>query len=264
MKNTKLFSLAKLLLLIAFTPFNSAQAEGHGFTYFSGMAHALAVGEHVVTFVFVGILIILFGLIYRFKSSLVENAFIPDKGITFKNITEAFGEFIYNLCRSTLGEKEAPRYFGMVSIIFLYIFLSNFIGLIPGFLPPTDNINTTLALGLFVFVYYNYHGIRAQGLVGHLKHFCGPVWYLAFLMLPIELISHAVRPVSLGLRLRGNMFGDHLVLSIFSGLVPYVVPIIFMVLGLFVCFIQSFVFSLLSMVYISLATATHDHEEHGH
>ncbi len=152
----------------------------------------------------------------------------------------------------------------MVSIIFLYIFISNFIGLIPGFLPPTDNINTTLALGVFIFIYYNYQGIRAQGLIGHLKHFMGPVWYLAFLMLPIELISHAVRPVSLALRLRGNMFGDHLVLSIFSGLVPYVVPIIFMVLGLFVCFIQSFVFSLLSMVYISLATAHHDHEEHGH
>jgi F-type H+-transporting ATPase subunit a len=138
------------------------------------------------------------------------------------------------------------------------------LGLIPGFSPATDNFNTTLALGIFVFLYYNYQGIKEQGLWGHIKHFMGPVWYLAILIFPIELISHAVRPLSLGLRLQGNMKGDHLVLSIFSGLVPYLVPIPFYVIGLFVCFMQAFVFTLLTMVYISLSTATHDHGEHAH
>jgi F-type H+-transporting ATPase subunit a len=150
-------------------------------------------------------------------------------------------------------------------LLFTFVFINNVIGLLPGFLPPTDNFNTTLALGVFVFLYYNYQGIRAQGIVGHIKHFMGPVWYLAILIFPIELISHTVRPLSLGLRLKGNMEGDHLVLSIFSGLVPYIVPIPFYVIGLFVCFMQAFVFTLLTMVYISLATAHHDHDEaHAH
>ena len=89
----------------------------------------------------------------------------------------------------------------------------------------------------------------------------GPVWNLAPLIFVIEIISHCVRPLSLALRLRGNMYGDHLVLSIFSDLVPLGVPVIFLFIGLFVCFVQAFVFSLLSMVYISLATEHHDHDE---
>jgi F-type H+-transporting ATPase subunit a len=164
-----------------------------------------------------------------------------------------------------MGEEEAKKYFTVIMLLFTFVFVNNLIGLLPGFLPPTDNINTTLALGVFVFLYYNYQGIRAQGIVGHIKHFMGPVWYLAILIFPIELISHVVRPLSLGLRLKGNMEGDHLVLSIFSGLVPYLVPIPFYVIGLFVCFMQAFVFTLLTMVYISLATAHHDHDEaHAH
>jgi F-type H+-transporting ATPase subunit a len=163
-----------------------------------------------------------------------------------------------------MGEEQAKKYYTVIVLLFSFIFINNVIGLIPGFLPPTDNFNTTLALGLFVFLYYNYQGIKEQGIVGHIKHFMGPVWYLAILIFPIELISHAVRPLSLGLRLKGNMEGDHLVLSIFSNLVPYIVPIPFYVIGLFVCFMQAFVFTLLTMVYISLATAHHDHEEHAH
>ncbi len=234
-----------------------------GYTFLSHVAHSLHVPEHVVTFVIIALLVSLFGIFYNLKAGTVDKAVVPDKGITFRNIIEAFGEFVYNLTRSTMGEKEASKYFPVICMIFLFVFLSNLTGLIPGFLPPTDNINTTLALGIFVFIYYNYQGIKEQGLIGHLKHFAGPVWYLAPLIFVIEIISHAVRPVSLALRLRGNMFGDHLVLSIFSDLLPYIVPIVFMVLGLFVCFIQAFVFTLLTMVYISLATAHHDHDEAG-
>ncbi|MFZ4712916.1 MAG: F0F1 ATP synthase subunit A [Bacteriovoracaceae bacterium] len=253
-----MFKALVALLSILF----SVSATASGFTFLSKVATTIHTEEHVLTFTLIAGLLTVVGMLYRSKVASVGNAIIPDKGITFRNIVEAFGEFIYGLCRSTMGEHEAKKYFSCIATLFTFIFISNLIGLIPGFLPPTDNINTTLALGIFVFVYYNYHGIKEQGLVGHIKHFMGPVWYLAFLIFPIELISHAVRPVSLALRLRGNMFGDHLVLSIFSGMLPYVVPIAFLILGLFVCFIQAFVFSLLTMVYISLATAHHDHDGH--
>lgn len=240
-------------------------AMASGYTFISHLEHALHVPQHVITFALMGLVFVLIGVFYRAKVSGVKNSVIPDRGITFRNIFEALGQFIYNLARNIMGEEEAKKYYTVIMLLFTFVFMNNVVGLIPGFLPPTDNFNTTLALGIFVFLYYNYQGIRAQGIVGHIKHFMGPVWYLAVLILPIELISHGVRPLSLGLRLKGNMEGDHLVLSIFSGLIPYVVPIPFYVIGLFVCFMQAFVFTLLTMVYISLATAHHDHdEEHAH
>ncbi len=235
-----------------------------GFTFFGELGHKLHIAQHVLTFFAVGVLFLLVGVLYRSKSSNIKNIAIPDRGITFRNIVEAVGQFVYNLARNIMGEEQAKRYYSVIVLLFSFIFINNIIGLIPGFLPPTDNFNTTLALGIFVFIYYNYQGIKEQGIVGHIKHFMGPVWYLAILIFPIELISHAVRPLSLGLRLKGNMEGDHLVLSIFSNLVPLIVPIPFYVIGLFVCFMQAFVFTLLTMVYISLATAHHDHEEHAH
>lgn len=250
------------LLIAALLP-NIAFASA-GYTFLAGIAHQAHIAQHVLTFFIVGILFLLIGVLYRSKSAGVKNIAIPDRGITFRNMVEALGQFVYNLARNIMGEKQAKKYYTVIVLLFSFIFINNVVGLIPGFLPPTDNFNTTLALGLFVFLYYNYEGIREQGLVGHIKHFMGPVWYLAILIFPIELISHAVRPLSLGLRLKGNMEGDHLVLSIFSNLVPYIVPIPFYVIGLFVCFMQAFVFTLLTMVYISLATATHDHEEHAH
>jgi F-type H+-transporting ATPase subunit a len=250
-------------LLLTFMAPSLAMASGY--TFLSHLEHSLHVGQHVITFALVGFLFLIMGLIYRAKISESKNVIVPDRGITFRNIFEALGQFIYNLCRNIMGEEEAKKYFTVIMLLFTFVFANNLIGLIPGFLPPTDNFNTTLALGVFVFLYYNYQGIRAQGLVGHIKHFMGPVWYLAVLIFPIEIISHTVRPLSLGLRLKGNMEGDHLVLSIFSGLIPYLVPIPFYVIGLFVCFMQAFVFTLLTMVYISLATAHHDHdEEHAH
>ena len=133
----------------------------------------------------------------------------------------------------------------------------------PGFLPPTENLNTTLALGVFAFVYYNIQGCKAQGTWNYIKHFAGPLWYMAVLIFPIEIISNLVRPLSLALRLRYNIFGDHVAMGIFSDLVPLFVPVIFLFLGLLVSVIQAYVFSTLTMVYISLATAHHDHDE-GH
>ena len=135
---------------------------------------------------------------------------------------------------------------------FLFILLCNFIGMIPGFAPPTSNFNITLALGAVSFLAFNYYGFKAQG-VGYLKHFAGPIWWLAVLMIPLEIIGALVRPFSLGLRLFGNLFGDHLVLEIFTDLTRVAVPVVFYLLGTLVTVIQAFVFTLLSMIYIALA-----------
>ena len=114
------------------------------------------------------------------------------------------------------------------------------------------------------FLAYNYWGIRQHGLVAHLKHFAGPILWLAPLMIPIEIISHLARPLSLSLRLMGNMVGDHSVLVIFLGLVPLLVPVPIMVLGTIVCIVQALVFCLLSVVYIGLAIEHHDEHAEAH
>jgi F-type H+-transporting ATPase subunit a len=219
----------------------------------------------LLTFFLIGALLLIAAFVYRAKVSNKESAVVPDKGITFRNITEMYGSFIMTQCRAVLGEKDASKYFSFVATIFILIFLSNAIGLIPGFLPPTESINTTLALGVFSFLYFNIKGCKELGTINYLKHFAGPLWYMAILIFPIEIISTCIRPVSLALRLYGNMYGDHMVLGTFSNLAPVAVPVVFMLLGLLVSFIQAYVFIMLSMVYVSLATAHHDHGEgHAH
>jgi F-type H+-transporting ATPase subunit a len=186
-----------------------------------------------------------------------DGGLIPESTLTYRNFFELVAENLYSLTESVLGQHDAHTFFPLIGSLFLYIFASNLVGLIPGMLPPTDNLNCTFALGAWVFLYYNFSGFRANG-PGYLKHFMGPVWWLAPLMVIIEVVSHLFRPFSLALRLRGNIMGDHLVLGVFSGLVPYLLPVIFYGLGVFVSFIQSFVFCLMTMVYISMSTA-HEH-----
>lgn len=258
-------SFMKRILALVLTLFSLPTfASGNKFTWIAPMAHHFEVPEHVLTFSLVVSLLILGAIIYRSILSKVNDVVIPDKGFTFRNLVEAYGQFMYNQCKAVIGEDRAPTYFPFIATIFILILTSNLIGLIPGFLPPTEHLSTTLALGLLSFIYYNIAGARAIGTFNYLKHFAGPLWYMAVLVFPIEIISNIVRPISLALRLRGNMFGDHLVLSIFSDLVPLLIPTVFMVLGLLVCFLQAYVFTVLSMVYISLATAHHDHGEHAH
>jgi F-type H+-transporting ATPase subunit a len=213
--------------------------------------------DHVLTAGLCTLLIALFSLFAFSVAGKPEDALIPSDRFTARNFFEWLVESLLSMTEGVLGHVEGEKYLGIIGALFIYIFVNNVWGLMPGFNPATDNFNTTLSVGLFVFVFYNVMGVVANG-VGYLKHFLGPMLILAPLMLPIELISHAVRPMSLGLRLFGNMTGDHTVLSIFLNLVPIGVPMIFYGLGLFVCFVQAFVFSLLSMVYLSMATA-HDH-----
>lgn len=258
MKNSKILALALGLLF-------SSTAFAGGFTWIEGVFHVPHGYSHVATFILIAILLILVGFLYRAKVNKVSNVIIPDSGITLRNIIEFYGDFIYKQCKQVIGEDHADDYFPFIASTFLFIFISNLIGLIPGFLPPTEYLSTTLALGVFSFVFYNIQGMKVQGVGPYIAHFAGPLLLLAPLIFPIEVISNLIRPLSLALRLRSNMMGDHIVLTQFSNLVPLFVPIIFMVLGLLVSFIQAYVFTVLTMVYINLAVSHHDHdEEHAH
>lgn len=215
--------------------------------------------NHIVAAGLVAVILVVFSLLARLALTFAkpESILIPPPKLSFLGFFDLVVEGIYKLTESVLG-KDARKFVPVAGALFLYIFISNLLGLLPGFTPPTDNVNTTLACGIFVFLYYNYKGFQTGG-IHYLKHFLGPVWYLAWLLLPIELISHAVRPFTLALRLRGNMVGDHTVLSMFTQLVPYGVPVAVYFLGLLVCFIQAFVFVMLSMVYITMARDSDHH-----
>lgn len=225
----------------------------HGFTWFNlipGLPVTVAGG--LLVFIIIAVLSFLFKLAVQRKKDFL----IPEKKVSILSIFDWAVEKLLSLSETVMGHN-GEKFFPLLGALFIYIFISNLLGLIPGFLPPTDNVNTNAACALTIFVFYNYQGFKAHG-VKYLKHFMGPVWWLAPIFVVIELISHLVRPASLSIRLFGNISGDHMVLGIFSHLVPLGVPVIFLFLGLFVSFIQAFVFTLLSMVYISLATA-HDH-----
>lgn len=229
--------------------------------HFSWLGHLFKVDHryiHIPHTLLTSSLLILCGLFVYFRLRHTEKALIPSGKIGVSSIFEVACQNILELMEGIIG-PTAYKYFPLVAGLFLFIFFNNMLGILPGFLPPTDNINTTLALGVVVFVYFNYVGIKTQGLWHYIKHFGGPIVFLAPLMFVIEMIGILVRPVSLGLRLFGNMTGDHLVLGIFSDLVPVLVPILFLGLGIFVSFIQAFVFSLLTTIYIALALP---HEEH--
>ena len=203
--------------------------------------------------------------VMRKLASSDREALVPDDNLRPRNAFELVTEFIYGLCSQELG-KDAARFFPLIATLFLYILACNLLGLVPGFIPATSHIETNVGMAVVVFLVYNITGLIKNG-PGYIKHFMGPVIWLAPLMFVIEVIGHLARPVSLSVRLFGNMFGDHTVLSIFmhelpaqtTPLLAYGIPVIFLGLGTFVCVVQAFVFSLLSIIYISLASS---HEEH--
>ncbi|MFQ5743717.1 MAG: F0F1 ATP synthase subunit A [Acidobacteriota bacterium] len=153
--------------------------------------------------------------------------------------------------------KNGRQYFPVMGTFAFFILVSNLVAFIPGFQPPTADLNTTVALALLSFLYYNYIGIRTQGMQ-YLKQFVGdPIWLFP-LMIPIEILSHLSRPLSLSVRLFGNIFGEHTLAGVFFILLPVGLPVVFAPLGVFVAFLQTFVFVMLSMIYIAGAI------EHGH
>jgi len=218
-----------------------------------GVGHDYA---HVATFGIAAVFAIGLGFFAKSQLGQGEEAIAPAKRFSARALLELLIEFIQSLSDMVIGE-QGRSYIPLFASIFFFVLINNLIGVIPGITPATENLNTTLAMGLIIFLFYNYQGLKENG-VGYLKHFMGPILLLAPLMIVIELISHLVRPISLGLRLANVMRGDHTVLGIFLDLVPVLLPIPFYILGIFVCFVQAFVFTLLSMVYVSLAIA-HDH-----
>ena len=161
---------------------------------------------------------------------------------------------------------HALKYFPVIATFGILILISNLMGLVPGLMAPTSATSVTFALGITSFVYYNAIGIRENGLLGHLKHFAGPIPLLAILLFPIELVSNFVRPLSLGIRLFGNLFGDEKILGTIAGLAPWTkwgLPVLIMPLSVFVAFMQTFIFVLLSIIYISEVSHPHHEEHHG-
>jgi F-type H+-transporting ATPase subunit a len=190
------------------------------------------------------------------------NPLVPDRRLNLRTLYDLLGTFIGWLGDSAMG-KENRKYLPFAGIEFLYVLSLNLLGLIPGFLMPTDEFQFNLGIALTVFVMFNYWGVREVGLFTYLKHLWGPfkgfALILGVILFPIEVISMCVRPLTLSLRLFGNMTGDHLALSVFTDITKVFVPVLFLLLGTIVCFVQAFVFSLLTMIYIRLAVA---HEEH--
>ncbi|CAN5506208.1 hypothetical protein BH20ACI3_BH20ACI3_00540 [soil metagenome] len=174
--------------------------------------------------------------------------------------------------RDMLADIVGPqglKYFPIVMTFAVLILVSNLMGLFPLFMSPTAATSVTFALGLTSFLYYNYVGIAENGVLGHLKHLAGPIWWISWLIFPIEVISNLIRPFSLGIRLFGNIFADEQVSSTVAGIYPpitqWLLPILLMPLGVFVAFVQTFVFILLSQLYLSeVSHAPHEeHDQHG-
>lgn len=185
---------------------------------------------------------------------LLTLAFTASRGLKMvpcglQNFMEVVISGLENLVEETMGHK-GKAYFPLIATFALFILTSNLLGLIPGFFPPTANLNTNAALALIVFAMTHIIGLKEHG-THYIKHFTGPIIWLAPLMIIIEFIGHLARPLSLTLRLFGNMYGHEIVLMIFFTLVPFLLPIPMMLMGVLVAFIQAFVFSLLAMIYIA-------------
>jgi F-type H+-transporting ATPase subunit a len=210
---------------------------------------------------FIGLLVLV--LSYKVRKDLRkgDKAILPDDKLTLRTFLEMFIEYFYNLMKDMMGAKRAKQYFPLIGTCALFIFFSNILGLIPGFNPPTSSWSITLAMAAIVFVAFNYYGLKENGFA-YIKHLAGPVWWLAWLIFPLELFSLFLRPLTLSFRLMINMSVDHMLLGVVTGLVMLLLPVPIAMLGTIVAVVQVLVFCLLSSIYITLATE-HEHEE-GH
>jgi len=231
--------------------------------------------QHTLTALLIMVLLVVLAYLARRALLKSKDPVIPEQGVSLRNIFELLLELIVGLSDGIIG-KKGRKYVHLFGSFFIFILTANLFGLLPGFSPPTSNINTTLGLALVSFCAYHYFGLREHGL-NYIKQFIGPMTslpssprkILSLLFIPIliisifffsvlESISHLVRPVSLSLRLFGNIFGDHLVVEIFTDLTHVVFPVVFYVFGALVSVIQAFVFTLLSMIYVAMAIS-HQH-----
>ncbi len=253
----------------------------HPFTWYVLLPEELQhlIGEHTFFALVAALLVLLFAVKARAALTMAKDPVIPVAELGARNIAELLVQLVVSQSDSIIG-KEGRKYVPYFGSFFIFILFSNLMGLLPGFGSPTANLNTTIGLALCSFAGYNIIGARQQG-VAYLKHFFGPMTSLParsligkIALLPVLVISvlfffilegfsHVFRPVSLSLRLFGNMMGDHQVIEAFIGLTKLVVPVAFYAMGTLVSVIQAFVFTLLSMIYVALAISHGSDEGHG-
>ena len=214
--------------------------------------------EPIAISLFVALLVL--GVAARVKSRLSnpDDAVVPEDQLTLRTFMEAFLSYFYDLAKSVMDAERAKKYFPLIGTAAMFVFFSNILALVPGFPVATSSLSITLGCGIVVFVCFNAYGIATNGMA-YIAHLAGPAWYLWWLIFPIEVISLAVRPITLAVRLMLNMAVDHLILGIFLSLVAVLVPVPIMLLGVLIVLIQTLVFTLLTCIYIGLAT---EHEAH--
>jgi len=208
---------------------------------------------HVIPDYVVMVVIVFAVLAVVFTLATRKLALVPSRR---QSVLEMVFGLFEGLVTDTVG-PEGRKYLPVIGTVGLFIFSANIIGLVPGFMSPTSKLNVTIGCALVVFFYYHAQGVRAQGLK-YFKHFLGPIPALAPLMVPIEIISHFSRPVSLSMRLFGNIFAEELLIVIMASIIPVLLPLPFMAVAIFTSVIQAFVFVLLACIYIAGAVA---HEE---
>jgi F-type H+-transporting ATPase subunit a len=234
-----------------------------------GYGHEGANVQHVVWGWVVLALLAIFGFVAGSAVRDTQAAIVPEEKLTIRTFVELFAGAVYKMMSDVMG-KDAARYFlPLIGACAFFIFFSNAIGMIPGVVPPTESLKTTVVCAVIIFIATHVYGVQRNGM-GHVKHLFGP-WLgpigipLNILMFVIEVIGHLARPLSLSLRLMANIFADHLVLAIFASLLPWFIPlpVLPMLLGTMVIIVQTVVFCLLSTVYIGMAIESHDHGD-GH
>ncbi len=212
---------------------------------------------HDKTFIYITHMVLSAGIALLLVKMAMSNLQVVPKGT--QNLMEAYIGGVLKMGADVMGEEPARRYLPLVATIGLFVGIANLIGVIPGFEAPTGFLEMPLTLALVVFVYYNFEGIRRQGVVKYFKHFLGPVWWLYWLMFPIEIVSHFSRLVSLSFRLFGNVKGDDMFLMVILMLAPWLLPMIPFALLTFMAFLQAFIFMMLTYVYLGGAVAVEDH-----
>jgi F-type H+-transporting ATPase subunit a len=222
--------------------------------------------QHVYGALLVVLLLALVGIVTFTSVKKSAGNLVPQDKLTIRNFAEIFVGVAFNMMADVMGKKAARYFLPLIGTCAFFIFFSNAMGMIPGFIPPTSKFNTTFGCAIVIFLTTHIYGVKEHGLP-YFKEFLGPIiaWPalpLMILMLFIELVSQFARPLSLGIRLMANMTADHMVVAAFLALVPFLVPVPMMLLGCLVIVIQTLVFCLLSTVYISMAIkhAEHEHE----
>jgi F-type H+-transporting ATPase subunit a len=206
------------------------------------------------------ITLLVLGIALRVRSRLAnpDDAVVPEEQLTLRTFMEAFLSYFYDLAKSVMDAERAKKYFPLIGTAAMFVFFSNVLALIPGLPVATSSLSVTLGCAIVVFVCFNAYGLATNGW-SYIAHLAGPAWYLAPLVFLIEVVSLCVRPITLAVRLMLNMAVDHLILGIFLSLVAVLVPIPVMILGVLIVLIQTLVFTLLTCIYIGLAT---EHEAH--